>query len=98
VSVCLYCKTPTAPCGGPRHVRIREAAIGIDRNVQVRPVASVSASSASGCGRVAVSSSDGYTFLFRRSADESGNRGWCLWAVLYKNPTMVWCHGAMRAA
>ena len=71
VSVCITCKTADGGIAvGPDMFESVKAALGSSRHVQVRPVQCLSV-----CKRpttVAVSSADGYTFLFGDLQTESG--------------------------
>jgi predicted metal-binding protein len=71
VSVCVTCKTADGGIVvGPEMFEAVKAAIGLSDQVQVRPVQCLSV-----CKRpatVAVSSADGYTFLFGDLQTESG--------------------------
>ena len=71
VSVCVTCKTPDGGIVvGPEMFESVKAAIGPSDHVQVRPVQCLSV-----CNRpatVAVTSADGYTFLFGDLQTESG--------------------------
>jgi predicted metal-binding protein len=71
VSVCVTCKTPDGGIVvGPEMFESVKAAIGLSDHVHVRPVQCLSV-----CKRpatVAVSSADGYTFLFGDLQTESG--------------------------
>jgi predicted metal-binding protein len=70
VSVCVTCKTADGGIVGPDMFESVKAAIGSTDHVQVRPVQCLSV-----CKRpatVAVTSADGYTFLFGDLQTESG--------------------------
>src|SRR3978361_1559759 len=71
VSVCVTCKTADGGAGlGPDMFESVKAAIGSSDRIQVRPVQCLSV-----CKRpvtVAVTSADGYTFLFGDLQTESG--------------------------
>ena len=78
---------------GPGMFAAVQAALGDDdANVMVRPVQCLSV-----CKRpatVAVSSPDGYTFLFGDLQTESGTAALSRFVKSYRNPTMAWCRGA----
>src|SRR4051794_35069086 len=70
VSVCITCKTADGVLVGPEMFEAAKAAIGASDRVKVRPVQCLSV-----CKRaatVAVSSADGYTFLFGDLQIDSG--------------------------
>ena len=93
VSVCITCRTADgATVVGPDMFELIKAAIGLSDHVQVRPVQCLSV-----CKRpatVAVTSADGYTFLFGDLQTESGTPLWCRSSNPTRNPVTAWCHGA----
>ncbi len=85
VSVCVTCKTPdSGAIVGPDMLAAVQAAIGDgDPNVQVRPVQCLSV-----CKRpatVAVTSPDGYTFLFGDLQTDSGTAALVSFVKSYQN-------------
>jgi predicted metal-binding protein len=84
VSVCVTCKTAdSGTVVGPDMLRSVKAAIGPSDHVQVRPVQCLSV-----CKRpatVAVTSADGYTFLFGDLQTESGTAALVSFVKSYQN-------------
>jgi predicted metal-binding protein len=84
VSVCITCRTADgATVVGPDMFESVKAAIGLSDHVQVRPVQCLSV-----CKRpatVAVSSADGYTFLFGDLQTESGTAALVSFVKSYQN-------------
>jgi predicted metal-binding protein len=84
VSVCITCKTAdSGAVVGPDMLRSIKAAIGPSDHVQVRPVQCLSV-----CKRpatVAVTSADGYTFLFGDLQTESGTAALVSFVKSYQN-------------
>jgi predicted metal-binding protein len=84
VSVCVTCKTADgATVVGPDMLESVKAAIGPSDHVQVRPVQCLSV-----CKRpatVAVTSADGYTFLFGDLQTESGTAALVSFVKSYRN-------------
>jgi len=84
VSVCITCKTAdSGAVVGPDMFRSIKAAIGPSDHVQVRPVQCLSV-----CKRpatVAVTSADGYTFLFGDLQTESGTAALVSFVKSYQN-------------
>jgi predicted metal-binding protein len=84
ISVCITCKTADgAAVAGPDMLESVKAAIGLSDHVRVRPVQCLSV-----CKRpatVAVTSADGYTFLFGDLQIESGTAALVSFVQSYQN-------------
>lgn len=83
VSVCITCKTADGATVGPDMFESVKAAIGPSDHVQVRPVQCLSV-----CKRpatVAVTSADGYTFLFGDLQTGSGTEALVSFVNSYRN-------------